>query len=150
MPCSTSNLTAIPSPPPQLPPLLSKILNKLGLARPHTFRTNRMFSYSEVVAAMLARPSVPYPRFPCVTPAWENTARRSQGGANILLGSTPSANGHWLRTVLADQQTLDQLPKPIVFINAWNEWAEGNHLEPDLRNGHQYLEMTKETLEASY
>ena len=137
-------------PPPLQPPLRWKLLNKLGLARPHPFRTNRMFSYSEVVAAMLARPPGPYPRFPCVTPAWDNTARRSHGGATIVHGSTPSAYGHWLRTVLADQQTLDQLPEPFVFINAWNEWAEGNHLEPDLRYGHQYLEMTKGTLEASY
>jgi hypothetical protein len=47
-----------------------------------------------------------------------------------------------LRALLADQQTLDQLPEPIVFINAWNEWAEGNHLEPDLQCKHKYLEKT--------
>jgi hypothetical protein len=130
-------------PPPLQPPLRWKLLNKLGLVRPHPFRTNRVFSYPDVVAAMLARPPVPYPRFPCVTPSWDNTARRRHGGATILHGSTPSAYGYWLRTVLDDQQSLNQVPEPIVFINAWNEWAEGNHLEPDLKREKTYLDETK-------
>jgi hypothetical protein len=61
------------------------------------------------------------------------------GGPTILHGSTPSAYGHWLRTVLADQQTLDQLPKPFVFINARNESAVGNHLERDDKWAYNYL-----------
>jgi hypothetical protein len=89
---------------------------------------------------------VPYPRFPCVTPAWDNTARRRHGGATIFHGSTASAYGHWLRSVLADQQTLEQLPEPIVFINAWNEWAEGNHLEPEQKVKHEFLNETAESL----
>jgi hypothetical protein len=40
------------------------------------------------------------------------------------------------------------LPKPMILINAWNEWAEGNHLEPDRRWGSQYLEQTLRTLES--
>jgi len=93
-------------PAPLQPPLRWKLLNKLGLARPHPFGTqNHVCSYPDVVAAMLARSPVPYPRFPCVTPAWDNSARRRNGGAIILRGSTPSAYGHWLRSVLTDQQT---------------------------------------------
>ena len=133
-------------PPPLQPPLRWKLLHKLGLARPHPFLTNRVFSYPDVVAAMLARQPVPYPRFPCVTPAWDNTARRRNGGATILHGSTPSAFGHWLRAVLADQPTLGQLPEPFVFINAWNEWAEGNHLEPDLKLKYELLIETAANL----
>jgi lipopolysaccharide biosynthesis protein len=105
-----------------------------------------VFSYPDVVASMLSRPPVPYPRFPCVIPAWDNTARRRNGGATILHGSTPTAYGHWFRAVLADQHTLNQLPEPIVFLNAWNEWAEGNHLEPDFKWGHGYLRETYEAL----
>jgi lipopolysaccharide biosynthesis protein len=127
-------------PLPMQPPFRWKFLSKLGLAPPHPFRTNSVFSYTAVVAAMLARARAPYPRFPCVTPAWDNTARRRHGGATILHGSTPAAYGNWLRSVLSDQQTLAELPEPIVFINAWNEWAEGNHLEPGLGYSKDYLE----------
>jgi lipopolysaccharide biosynthesis protein len=133
-------------PQPLQPPLHWKLLNKLGLARPHPFRTNRVFSYPDVIASMLARQPAPYPRFPCVSPAWDNSARRRHGGATIFHGSTPDSYNHWLSSVLADQQTLDKLPEPIVFINAWNEWAEGNHLEPDQRFKHEYLVATAKSL----
>ena len=130
-------------PTPLQPPFHWRLLNKLGLVKQHPFRANRVYSYPDVVAAMLERSKVPYPRIPCVTPAWDNTARRQQGGATIFQGSSPEVYGHWLSSVLADRQTLEKLPEPIVFINAWNEWAEGNHLEPDLQIGHGYLNETR-------
>jgi hypothetical protein len=133
-------------PPPLQPHVRWKLLNKLGLARPHSFRTNRIFSYRTVAAAMLARPPVPCPRFPCVTPAWVNIARRRHGGATILYRSTPAAYGHLLRTVLANQQTIHQVPEPFVFINAWNEWAVGNHFEPDIKWQHSFLEETHQAI----
>ena len=136
-------------PSPRQPSRRWAWLNKLGLARPHPFATNRVYSYPEVVDAMLARSPVGYLRIPCVLPSWDNTARRRNGGATILHGSTPEAYGHWLRSVLADRLTLNRLPEPIVFINAWNEWAEGNHLEPDLKWGHKYLEETLKATSSS-
>jgi hypothetical protein len=53
-----------------------------------------VFSYPDVVSTMVARPPMPYPRFPCVTRAWDNTARRRHGGTSILNGSIPTAYGH--------------------------------------------------------
>jgi lipopolysaccharide biosynthesis protein len=133
-------------PKPIQPPRRWKLLKKLGLAKSHPFTTNLIYSYPEVVKAMLSRPSVEYPRFPCVVPSWDNYARRRGGNAIILHGSTPEAYGKWLSAVLGDQTVFQRLPEPIVFINAWNEWAEGNHLEPDLKWGHQYLEKTFNSL----
>jgi len=123
-----------------------RLFNKLGLSPPHPYHTNNVLQYNEVVAAMLARPTVDYPRIPCLVPSWDNTARRRNNGATILHNSTPEAYGHWLRSVMNDRHTLNRLPEPLLFINAWNEWGEGNHLEPCLKWGHQYLEQTGNVL----
>jgi hypothetical protein len=72
---------------------------------------------------------------------WDNTSRRREG-AWIFHGSTPDLYERWLHNVL----TRFQPPTPeenLVFVNAWNEWAEGNHLEPDERWGMAYLQATK-------
>ena len=74
---------------------------------------------------MLAKPNPPYLRFPCVMPAWDNTARR-ESGATMFHGSTPERYQQWLTEIVQKAKTI-QADDPIVFINAWNEWAEGNH-----------------------
>jgi lipopolysaccharide biosynthesis protein len=128
------------------PSFFSRIFNKLGLSKHDVFANNRIFSYSDVVNTMLSRNPVAYPRYPCVTPSWDNSARRRNGGATILHDSTPSIYAYWLRTVLLDHDLFAKVPERIVFINAWNEWAEGSHLEPDAKWGHQYLEKTRDVL----
>ena len=103
-------------------------------------KIHNVYDYGSVCQAALARPLPPYLRFPCVTPSWDNTARRKWGGV-VLEGSTPELYGDWLRKTIARMESM-QLPEPLIFINAWNEWAEGNHLEPDQRWGTQYLDQT--------
>ena len=82
-----------------------------------------------------------YPFYPGVFPRWDNTPRKGKTGGLVIRHSTPLEYEKWLKKTI---ECL--LPRPkehrIVFINAWNEWAEGNYLEPDLRFGHAYLEAT--------
>lgn len=83
---------------------------------------------------------VSYPLYRGVCPRWDNTPRKRLQGL-ILSGSTPEEYGKWLSHVVT--KTLHNPPEhQLVFINAWNEWAEGNYLEPDARFGHAYLEAT--------
>lgn len=97
--------------------------------------------YRSLVAAMVAKPEVPWRRYPCVTPQWDNTARRPRD-AFIVAGATPARYEAWLRQVaeLEAERAARAGEEPVVFVNAWNEWAEGAHLEPCLRWGRQFLE----------
>lgn len=87
----------------------------------------------------------PFPRFHGVMTGWDNDARRN-GTGRTFHHATPSAYANWLR--LASTATLRDKPpqQRYVFINAWNEWAEGAHLEPCRHFGHAYLRATSDTL----
>ena len=87
-----------------------------------------------------------YRRFSCVTPSWDNTPRRQRGGALIYAGSTPGVYESWLRA--ACEREVKNGGTGLVFINAWNEWAEGCHLEPDQCHDRTYLEATLRAKEA--
>jgi len=87
-----------------------------------------------------------YPLFRSVCPAWDNTARRKQNGT-VFINSTPNRYKHWLRNALIDSvERINQADDRLLFVNAWNEWAEGAHLEPDEAYGYGYLEATREAL----
>lgn len=111
----------------------------------HVYSENRIGDYNILADNMLAKPAPVYPRIPCVTPSWDNSARRKTGAA-ILHSSTPEKYEQWLKNRVEFVQRTRSC-KNLVFINAWNEWAEGNHLEPCLKWGHAYLEATKRALE---
>jgi hypothetical protein len=103
--------------------------------------------YDDTVRLALAQPKTPYVRFRCVMPSWDNSARREQW-AWIYRGSTPEKYGEWLNETL-DRFTPPSAEEDLVFTNAWNEWGEGNHLEPDLRWGRAYLEAHARAMAAS-
>jgi lipopolysaccharide biosynthesis protein len=108
---------------------------------------HNMFDYGQMVANAMARPDPPYPRFRCVTPGWDNTARRTSG-ATIMRGNDPVVYERWLASAIDRAQAAPE-DQRFVFINAWNEWAEGNHLEPCQRWGRAFLEATRRARLAS-
>ena len=119
---------------------------RLGLLSKAYTRHN-VYEYASVVDVALKKPVPPYLRFPCVTPSWDNSARRKTGAA-IFRAASPQLYGHWLQQVVRRERANGKR-ESLIFINAWNEWAEGNHLEPDMRHGLAYLEATQKALELS-
>jgi hypothetical protein len=79
--------------------------------------------------------------FRSVFPSWDNTPRRKTG-STVVLNSTPENYEWWLSRAIKKTRANFPDGDALVFINAWNEWAEGAHLEPDQRYGHAFLEAT--------
>jgi len=124
-----------------LMPLEVRLKKRLGFGR-SAYHNNRVYSYSEYVDAMIGdTAAMPDNIYPGITPGWDNSARRKKD-ALIITGSTPEHYGRWLEHIANKYKQKDTF----LFINAWNEWAEGNHLEPDSKWGLQYLEQTAKIL----
>jgi lipopolysaccharide biosynthesis protein len=102
--------------------------------------------YPYRVLARHPRPAArsPQPELPMVLPNWDNTPRSGRRGF-VLRGSTPDRFRRALSTAVASVQTLPP-DERIVFLKSWNEWAEGNYLEPDLRYGDRYLRAVSDVV----
>jgi hypothetical protein len=106
-----------------------------------------IYSYKEVLPSLLEPSSSKNETYPCVIPNWDNTPRSGRNGL-VLHGSTPELFRGHLKKAL--QIVKEHSPEhKIVFIKSWNEWAEGNHLEPDLKFGRGYLKVIKEEIDNS-
>lgn len=109
--------------------------------------TGIVYDWNSYVDRSRDYPQPDYRLIRSVCPAWDNTARRKKGGA-IFLNSTPEEYSRWLGNAVT--RTMLDAPTPderIIFCNAWNEWAEGAHLEPDTRFGYAWLETTRDALD---
>jgi lipopolysaccharide biosynthesis protein len=82
-------------------------------------------------------------------PGWDNTARNQNKGF-CLADATPGSFQAWLETVIVETKRDLQGNERLVFINAWNEWAEGAYLEPDKRFGHAFLEAVRNARDAAF
>jgi GT2 family glycosyltransferase len=107
----------------------------------------RFYDYARTADNFLRRPLPSHPLLRAVTPSWDNSPRRSTR-AHIFTGASPAGYEHWLRQVVDQTRQLRFGDERTVFINAWNEWGEGCHLEPDQHHGRGYLEATRRALGA--
>ena len=99
----------------------------------------KVYDYASARQLMVGRSD--YPVHECIFVGWDNTPRRGND-AIVFVDSTPEVFQAGLEEIVsgvADRPLEDRL----VFINAWNEWAEGNHLEPDHRHGLGFLEAVR-------
>jgi len=101
--------------------------------------------WRELAADIAARPLPDYPLYPGVNPGWDNEARRS-GCGRVYLHASPRGYRDWLHTTVHKRLADAPSSQRLIFINAWNEWAEGAVLEPDARLGHAFLQRTREAL----
>jgi len=114
---------------------------KIGRLTGQRLRRPRRHAYADVVARAL-EDLPPGRRFlPCVLPNWDNTPRSAWRGL-VFDGATPELFGRYLDKALA-KVAQHPAQERIVFLKAWNEWAEGNHVEPDRVHGHGWLDAIR-------
>ena len=103
---------------------------------------NSIVEYKDFVEYDLTRIQPQYKCYPGVCPMWDHSARRVNQHATIFKGSTPELFGYWYKSKCENFKAYSN-SENFIFINAWNEWAEGNHLEPCQKWGRGYLESLK-------
>lgn len=121
-----------------------KLWHKLGIRESPYYR-HKILSYSSYVDYVVNHYQIQPDVFPSISPMWDNSARKKKD-AIIFTDCTPAEYERWLKFI-QETYTRRNLPDNLVFINAWNEWAEGNHLEPCQKWGKQYLEATSRVLQ---
>ena len=117
-----------------------RIKKKLGIQLERFNYYFDYFNYSKIQMQLSFKKDV----YPGITPMWDNSARRKESPF-MLHDSTPEKYKNWLRYI-KENYPWEAVPENFLFINAWNEWAEGNHLESCQKWGTAYLEATKEVL----
>ena len=123
---------------------IKRILNRvMGIIYNSKKNTDRVVDYKDFIDTQMLKKynSIVSPG---ITPMWDNSSRRKKD-AFIFSNSTPQLYGDWLLHI-KNNYPWNKNKEKFLFINAWNEWAEGNHLEPCQKWGKQYLEITKKIL----
>lgn len=107
--------------------------------RPYRPLNGSVLSYDKMAEHYIRQPaSRNFTHFRSLVPNWDNTARYGSG-AYVVHGGTPQKFQAWLEHAVAETQRSLPADRRFVLVNAWNEWAEGAHLEPDTRHGYAYL-----------
>jgi lipopolysaccharide biosynthesis protein len=119
--------------------LIGSAINRITPTKKEINNLERIIHYPDFVEYDLNYPKRNYKCYPGVCPMWDNSSRRVGQLATILVDSTPELFGRWYKQKV-ENFLLYSTDENFIFINAWNEWAEGNHLEPCQKWGKQYLE----------
>ena len=131
----------------QFPPhnLRPKVIpsEKLNLLNPKF--SGRVCDYNEAVTEALTELKEHPNMIPGVMMGWDNEARRP-GRSTIYHNCTPKSYQNWLINAIRHSMDNKTKHEQLVFINAWNEWAEGTYLEPDKQHGYDYLKATAEAI----
>lgn len=90
-----------------------------------------------------------YPCIRCITPSWDNSPRKAACGAMVVYDASPSVFKDFMVAKIKETALADYPMDGMLLINAWNEWGEGAHLEPDVKNGYRYLDVVRDVCSRS-
>jgi hypothetical protein len=117
---------------------------RLNRFKPQRWQRPARIRYADVVKHALNDLPAGDRFLPCVLPGWDNTPRSSHRGV-VYEGETPELFRAYLQKAV--EKVADHPEeRRVVFVKAWNEWAEGNYLEPDSVSGHAYLDTLRSVI----
>ena len=139
---------------PKLRAIKRYLVAKIGSAWSRVFKQDlaqvlnpqdkvRLVDYDKVWEIILSTSPYSNKSIPGAYAKWDNTPRKSNRGA-VHVGSTPEKFRKYLSEQIA--RAINVYKSDMIFVYAWNEWAEGGFLEPDEEYGYGYLEAIKEAL----
>lgn len=137
---------ALEFPPHKVARGLDSINHTLEITNPRY--AGHVVDYRQMAENSLNWPEEDYPLFKGVTPRWDNDARKP-GRGYTFAHSSPAEYQRWLDSAGDYALSKPVCGESVVFINAWNEWAEGAHLEPDRHYGYAFLQATRNVTAAS-
>lgn len=118
------------------------ITNKIP--EPHPDFSGKVYDWRVFIRRSENYPPESYTVYRGVCPSWDNTARKKERGT-VFAHSSPKLFERWLINTFEDTaKRTENFDERLVFINAWNEWAEGAHLEPDNRYGYSWLQAVRQ------
>jgi hypothetical protein len=118
---------------------LKRKLKKIGLYQKYT--SLGVIEYQDVIKHLVSQTDSKENVYPMLLPNWDNSPRTRENSL-IIKDSTPELFRQYVKDVLAVVRDKPAEYR-IVLIKSWNEWAEGNYLEPDTKYGRKYLEILK-------
>jgi lipopolysaccharide biosynthesis protein len=112
----------------------------------NTINENAIIDYPSSINRRSLKIDKNFTWFRCVYNGWDNSARKERN-AGVFVNNSPNVfQQFFYRTVQYTKRVLPE-NQQFIFINAWNEWAEGCHIEPDKKNGYAYLNAVRNVLE---
>lgn len=126
--------------------IISKIDKKFGtnISAKLSKKSLQFEDYDELCKLIIDRKPTSEKSVPGMFVGWDNTPRRKEGG-RVCLNSTPEKFEYYLSKQI--ENAINNYKKDMIFLFAWNEWAEGGYLEPDTHNEFKYLEAIKNSIE---
>ncbi len=107
------------------------------------FHTPRRVSYKKVYPQFIGEQEKDLPNcFPTLIPNWDHTPRSGVNG-DLFTGATPELFEKHCRNVF---NAISKKERQICFLKSWNEWGEGNYMEPDLKYGKGFIYALKSAL----
>lgn len=137
---------AIEFPPHKLARGLDPVNDRLQIVNPDY--SGYVIDYGTVIERAREHSTVDFDMIRGVFPSWDNEARKP-GRGYTFANATPARYREWLDMAIDYARKYPVAGERMLFINAWNEWAEGAYLEPDRRYGYAYLDQTRAALQAN-